>query len=131
MKGIIYPLLFAVLIFSLFACAPVPSTYEPIIDRGNNMDQAQYWQDLRECRAYAAKISPANQAAGEALAGAAFGAALGAILGSGFGNAGRCAGIGAGSGGLSGAAHGAGSAIERQKAIIRNCMRGRGYKVLE
>ena len=93
-------------IFLFSACAPVPQTYEPIIDKGNNFDYAQYWQDLKECQTYATKISPANQAAGEAFAGA-------------------------GSGGLMGAAHGAGSAIERQKRIIENCMRGRGYKVLE
>jgi len=116
----------------LISCAPVPQSYEPIIDTGySNFDWTQYWQDLRECRTYAARICPADQAVGEALAGAAFGAALGAILGSGTGDTGRWAGIGAGSGGLSGAAHGAGSAIERQKRIIQNCMKGRGYRVLE
>ena len=116
----------------LVSCAPVPQSYEPIIDTGcSSFDWAQYWQDLRECQAYAAKIRTADQAVGGALAGAAFGAALGAILGSGTGNAGRWAGIGAGSGGLSGAAHGAGSAIEKQKRIIRNCLRSRGYRVLE
>jgi len=116
----------------LISCAPVPQSYEPIIDmRGTSIDWAQYAQDLHECQEYAARICPTDQAVGEALAGAAFGAALGAILGSGTGNVGEWAGIGAGSGGLSGAAHGAGSAIEEQKRIIRNCMRGRGYKVLE
>ena len=116
----------------LISCAPVPQSYEPIIDiRGTSFDWNQYYRDLQECRAYATRICPADQAVGEALAGAAFGAALGAILGSGTGDAGRWTGIGAGSGGLSGAAHGAGNAVEEQKRIIRNCMRGRGYKVLE
>ncbi len=116
----------------LISCAPVPQSYEPIIDmRGTSVDWAQYAQDLHECQEYATRICPADQAVGEALAGAAFGAALGAILGSGTGDAGRWARIGAGSGGLSGAAHGAGSAIEEQKRIIKNCMKGRGYKMLE
>ena len=118
----------------LIGCAPIPQSYEPIIDmRDASVDWNwnQYYQDLHECRTYATRICPADQAVGEAIAGAAFGAALGAILGSGTGDAGGWAGIGAGSGGLSGAAHGAGNAIEEQKRIIRNCMRGRGYKVLE
>jgi len=118
-------------IISLIACAPIPSTYEPVIDFGNNnIDYALYQKDLNECRRYAERVSPVNQAVGEALAGAAFGAAIGAIIGSGFNDVGNCAGVGAGSGGLSGAVHGGGSAIERQKRIIENCMRGRGYKVL-
>ena len=119
------------ILFCISACAPIPQSYEPIIDHGGNFDSARYWQDLRECQAYAKRISPANQATGEALAGAAFGAALGAILGSGSGIAGRYAGIGAGMGGLTGAARGAGNAIGKQKIIIQNCMRGRNYKVLD
>ena len=124
------PILFPISLF-LSACAPVPQSYRPIVDMGMSPDWAKYEQDLHECRAYAERISPANQAIGEALGGAAFGAALGAILGSGSGYSGQMAGIGAGSGGLMGAAHGGGGAVEKQKRIIRNCMRGRNYKVLD
>ena len=119
------------IIFLFAACAPIPQSYQPIIDTGaSGFSWDQYYKDLRECRAYAARISPANQATGEALAGAAFGAALGAILGTGYHSVGQSAGIGAGITGLTGAAHGAGSAIEKQKRIIDNCMRGRGFKIL-
>ena len=129
MKNI--PVILLLIIFLLAACAPIPQNYQPIIDTGaSNFSWDQYYKDLRECRAYAERISPANQAAGEALAGAAFGAALGAILGTGYHNVGQSAGIGAGITGLTGAAHGAGSAIEKQKRIINRCLAGRGYRVL-
>jgi outer membrane lipoprotein SlyB len=121
------------LIFILLAasCAPI-SQYEPIIDtQGHDFTLAKYQKDLRECRAYAARISPADQAMGNALAGAAFGAAIGAILGTGFDSIGQSAAIGAGMGGVSGGAQGATSAIEKQQLIIKNCLRGRGYAVLE
>lgn len=124
-------LLLGVISVIVIGCAPIPQSYEPIVDQGDpHFDYYQYYKDLDECRAYAKRISPANQAVGEALVGSAFGAAIGAILGSGYHDAGKSAGIGAGITGLTGAAHGAGSAIEKQKRIIDNCMRGRGYKVL-
>ena len=120
-------------IFAMFAvaCAPIPQTYQPVIDTGaSNFSWDQYYKDLQECRSYAKQVSPANQAVGEALLGSAFGAALGAILGTGYHSVGSSAGIGAGITGLTGAAHGAGGAIAKQKRIIDNCMRGRGYRVL-
>ena len=120
-------------IFVIFAvaCAPIPQSYQPVIDTGSSgFSWNQYYKDLEECRSYAKQVSPANQAVGEAVVGSIFGAALGAILGSGFHSAGSSAGIGAGISGLTGAAHGAGNAIQEQKRIIDNCMRGRGYRVL-
>lgn len=113
-------------IFLITGCA----AYRPVVDL-KGVDWNRYETDLRECQYYAEQVSPAAQAA----AGAGLGAALGAVLGVAVGVAlnvdvGELAGLGAAAGGVQGAAtggaHGAGSQVE----IIKNCMAGRGYKVL-
>ncbi len=95
-----------------------------IIDqRGVNMEQ--YQQDLQECEAYAEEVHVAQRAA----AGAATGAVLGSVVGAVVGNsrtAERVAGVGA----VSGGSRGAGSAIQEKHMIVRNCLKGRGYRVL-
>lgn len=94
----------------------------PIIDT-KGVDMAHYQQDLAECEAYATQVSTGTAVAKGAAGGAAVGAAIGAIAG---GSAGKGAGIGAVSGGAQSA-----RMSDREKAdVVRNCLRGRGYKVL-
>lgn len=91
---------------------------------GNN-----YSQDLAECQDYANQVSPVQDAAVGALGGAATGAALGAVSGAlfkGF-SAGEGAAVGAAAGGVLGLAGGAYTGTQNQKAVLNNCMRGRGY----
>jgi len=106
------------LVLALSACASHP---DPIVDtKGVNM--AQYEIDLRECSEYADEISVAEGAAKGAAAGAVVGAAAGAISG----NADSGAGYGAVGGGARSALYN-----QRQKErVVKNCMRGRGYRVL-
>ena len=111
---------------SLAACA---QSYQPVIDT-KNVDNAKYQQDLRECRQYAEQVNPYERAAIGTLIGAAGGAALGAVTGAVVGAPGAGAAIGAGVGGLGGAAVGGGTGIEQQKTIIDNCLKNRGYAVL-
>lgn len=112
----------------LAGCA---QSYQPVVDM-KGVDTAKYQQDLYECRQYAEQVSPVERAAGGALLGAAGGAALGAITGglaSGV-SAGSGAALGAATGGAVGAGVGGVTGIEQQKQIIDNCLRGRGYNVL-
>ncbi|XOV82487.1 MAG: glycine zipper family protein [bacterium] len=95
-----------------------------IIDpKGVNM--AQYNQDLSECTALAEQVNVGRQAAGRALAGAAVGAAIGAAVGN-SDTAQRGAGVGA----VAGGAKGAGRAAHEKQVVVRNCLRNRGYSVL-
>lgn len=104
--------------------------YEPVVDT-RDVDPVQYETDLAECRQYAEQVSPATDAAVGGGIGAAIGAATGAAIGAVVGSPGTGAAIGAIGGGSSGAVGGAGSGIDREKRIVRNCLSGRGYIVLD
>ena len=93
----------------------------PIIDT-KGVDLAQYERDKAECEAYATQVSTGQAVGRGAAGGAVVGAAIGAITGS----AGRGAGIGAVTGGAESA-----RISDRERAnVVRNCLRGRGYRVL-
>ncbi len=99
-------------------CASHPG---PIIDkRGVNMET--YAQDLAECTEYADSV---NVVEGTAR-GAAVGAVIGAAVGSISGRADEGAGYGAASGGVR-------SGLQEQNTkenVIKRCISGRGYRVL-
>jgi outer membrane lipoprotein SlyB len=109
----------AVLLTLLGGCA---STSGPIVDT-KGMDPVRYQQDLAECQGYGSQVQPARGAAKGAAAGAAVGAAIGAISG---GSGTRGAGVGAVTGGAQSAVHG----VREKDAVVKNCLRGRGYRVL-
>jgi outer membrane lipoprotein SlyB len=90
-----------------------------------NTNMAQYEQDYAECETYAGQVSTGKQAA----KGAGFGAAIGAALGAIFGNSTSVA-QGAGAGGVVGGARGAVGGEREKDQVLRNCLRGRGYRVL-
>ena len=99
--------------------------YRPIVDT-KGVDLNRYEADLKECQQYADQVSPATSTAGGAAAGALLGAAIGAL----FGNR-QSAGQGAAAMGLLGGAQGASHGANAQMGVIRNCMSGRGYRVLQ
>ena len=93
----------------------------PIIDtKGVNM--AHYEQDLADCEGFSDQIRVEQGVAKGAAAGAVIGAAGGAI----GGDALEGAGVGAVAGG---AKSGLGAARDKE-AVVKRCMRGRGYRVL-
>ena len=109
----------------LAGCAHTGAHYAPLVDQrtaGGN-----YSHDLAECQSYATQRAGATEGA---VAGAVFGALLGvALLAVGGGRGGwgnEAAAVGAVAGGLQGAAAGEGT----QRDIIKRCMAGRGYSVL-
>ena len=94
----------------------------PIIDTGG-VDMGLYQHDLAECEQIEEQV---NQKAG---AGAASGALIGGLIGAIVGDSDGAI-KGAGVGGVSGAAKGA-SATQREKdLVVKNCLRNRGYQVL-
>jgi outer membrane lipoprotein SlyB len=113
---------------ALTACATRPSgeNYQPIIDT-KGVDTVRLESDLHECQAYARQVAgAAQQAAAGAVAGALLGAILAAAAGSRY-SRNQHAAVGAVAGMSSGAVAG-----ERdQRDIIRRCMAGRGYNVLQ
>ena len=113
------PLLVSLLLAITTACSSHP---DPIIDT-RGVDMTVYAQDLRECREYAEQIDPASGISKGAAVGAAVGAATGAIL---DGNVGRSAGAGA----IGGATKSGVKAANDKEDVVKNCMRYRGYRVL-
>jgi len=87
-------------------------------------DSAQYTADDYECQHYAESQSVASNAAAGAGAGALFGLLMGAVIDR--QNMYQYARAGAVGGVAGGASHG----IKNKDEIFRNCMRGRGYTVL-
>jgi hypothetical protein len=100
------------------ACASQPN---PIIDT-KGVDMAAYRRDLAECTKYAEEINMAAGAAKGAAAGGAYGAAVGSINGR--------ASEGAGTGAISGAAWSMLEGDREKQSVVKRCVAGRGYRVL-
>jgi len=106
---------------ALAGCAHMGAQYEPLVDL-QGRDPARLQVDLRECQAFAAIRIDAERSA---VAGAIAMSLLGAFLAPrGYRNevAGRAAAIGA--------VGGAGEGLGTQRDIIKRCLSGRGYVVL-
>ena len=98
---------------------------EPIIDR-KGVDMSRYYADKAECEVYASEVRTGEKVARGAVRGAVVGGAIGAIINRGSNSAERGAGVGAVSGGVRGAKEG----IRGTEKVVKQCLRGRGYKVL-
>lgn len=113
---------------SLAGCASNPSligTSDPIIDT-KGVDMNQYMIDKRECQAYASEVRRGEKIARGAAAGAVVGGAIGAVINREPNSTERGAGVGA----ISGAARGAGEGAREAGRVVKQCLRGRGYRVL-
>jgi outer membrane lipoprotein SlyB len=97
---------------------------QQIVDT-KGVDMARYDLDVRECEAYAGQVD----VGGTALAGAGGGALLGAVLGA-VVDGGRGAAFGAKVGAVQGGAGGAATGFQARRQVARECLRGRGYRVL-
>jgi hypothetical protein len=109
-----------VLLLYVSACT---TTGEIIIDeKGVNM--SNYEQDLEDCQSYSEQVATGEKAVRGSASGAVVGGAVGAV--SNRHDTAEGAAIGAITGGASGINQG-----EREKvSVVKNCLRGRGYRVL-
>lgn len=101
------------------ACADSGANYRPILD---GTPTAAYETDLAACQALARR-----QFGHDALGATVLGAGIGAAMGKADG--GEALG-GAAAGALTGGVMGAVDTNERREAIVLECMRGRGHRVV-
>ncbi|MCB1689031.1 MAG: glycine zipper family protein [Halioglobus sp.] len=114
----------ATALMALFVLTACTTTDEIIIDqKGVNM--SAYQKDLAECKSYSESVKTGEKAATGAASGAVVGGLIGAITG-GTSGAAKGAGVGAVGGGAKGASQG----VETEVQVVKNCLRGRGYRVL-
>jgi len=98
----------------------------PLVDM-KGVNDAAYEKDLQDCQTYAKEQSGMGETAAKgAGAGAIVGGLLGLVTG------GNTTGIvqAAGAGAVIGAAGGAFTGNQGQEAVVKRCLSGRGYKVL-
>lgn len=112
------------ILFLFAGCANTGTNYRPIVDT-KHIDMARYETDLRECQHYAEQKTGAGE---QAAIGAGAGAVLGGVLASvGNGDKGSSSRVG----GVMGAVTGLTSGEQGQRSVIKRCLTGRGYKVLD
>lgn len=102
----------------LSGCAGTP---RPIIDT-KHVDINQYTLDLGECEQFGDEVDVGRGVFKSALVGAIAGAAMGAIVG----DVGPSAGVGA----VAGATGGGLEDQRTRELVVKECLRGRGYRVL-
>jgi hypothetical protein len=113
----------AAVLLLLAGCAG-PAQERVIVDT-KGVDPERYRVDLEECAEYAGLVDVRGQVVTGAAGGAVLYGVLGAIL-----DDGDTAKRTAGAGGLLGGVRGGVRATREQNRILRNCLRGRGYSVL-
>jgi outer membrane lipoprotein SlyB len=119
MKNILYCIMIVAITFAA-GCAANHS--KPIIDP-ESVDMEQYQYDLAECEQIAEQVE--QKAASGAVGGAVVGGLIGAIVGD-SDSVKRSAGVG----GVLGGAKGAGATERERSQVVKNCLRNRGYTIL-
>jgi hypothetical protein len=109
-------------VFLVSGCAGRQPGAGTIVDM-KGVDRYQYRIDLAECEEYADQVAVGQQAATGAAGGAVVGGLVGAVAG---GSTKRSAGVGAVVGGAKGTYRG----VEERHQVVGNCLRNRGYAVL-
>lgn len=94
----------------------------PIIDP-DGVDMGQYQRDLAACEQIAEQVE--NKTAGGAIGGAVVGGLIGAVVGD-SNQVKKSAGVG----GILGATKGAAATKREKVLVVKNCLRNRGYTVL-
>ena len=116
--------LWVLVIIAVIGCAG--ADVRPIVDM-KGVNQTSYEKDLQECQEYAKEQSGMGSTAAKgAGAGVVVGGLLGLVTG---GNASGIA-QAAGAGAVIGTAGGAFTGNQAQEAVVKRCLGGRGYKVL-
>ena len=114
--------LYILAVLSLIAACT--TTDEIIIDR-KGVNMARYDQDLAECREYSSQVKTGEKAA----KGAVSGAVVGGLIGAAVGNS-RDVQRGSGAGAVTGGAKGVSQGQREELSVVKRCLSGRGYRVL-
>jgi outer membrane lipoprotein SlyB len=113
-----------VAVVTLLAMAGCTSTDEIIIDE-QGVNTSAYQKDLAECQTYARSVKTGEKTAKGAASGAVVGGLIGAITGGSNGAV-----TGAGVGAVGGGARGADEGDRTEVEVVKRCLSGRGYRVL-
>jgi len=122
------------ILFYLFSLLILASSYalsDPVVDPASVKNEDKFYRDRAECRSIAKNnTNKWGSAAKDTVIGAGVGAGTGALIGAISGSAGKGAGIGAIVGGVGGGGRAVYKSNKNYDTLYRNCMRDRGYKVL-
>jgi hypothetical protein len=116
----------AISIVFLSGCAT-----KPLVDPKSSKNPANYYLDEMECNRIADEISMSTEVAKGATIQGVLSALLGAALAKGNISAGTGSGIGLATGVLMGGGSAAVRTHERKQKVLRTCLAGRGYSILE
>ena len=108
---------------SLTVVAGCTTTNEIIIDQ-KGVDMSRYEENLADCESYAEQVAVGKKATKGAASGAAAGGAIGSV------SKDRDAGEGAAIGAITGVTKGLSEGERDKVRVVKNCLRGRGYRVL-
>ena len=118
----------------IFAFLLIPAAYviaSPVIDPASIKNENKYYRDKAECKALAKdNKGGVGSIAKDTAIGAGVGAGTGALLGAIGGSVGKGLGAGAVVGGVAGGGMSVYKNHKTYDEIYKNCMRGRGYRVL-
>ena len=118
--------LIVIALFALLgACKSQNSPPGGVIVDMKGVDPAKYQSDLSDCTSYASQVDATGKVGGNAAGGAVVGGAIGAIFGGPEGAA-----RGAGAGAVGGGARGVEQTVAERHQVVANCLRHRGYAVL-
>lgn len=102
---------------------------EPVVDL-HGKDGGKYQRDLAECRSLAQNGNALASTGADAVVGGILGAVTGVIIGAAVGDPASGAIIGTAAGGSAGILHGGYQAYAGADRTLAQCLRGRGYNVL-
>lgn len=115
-----------IVLLSFTGCANTGADVRPIVDM-QGVNQSRYEVDLAECQQYAQQQGGTGTSAAKgAVGGAGVGGLIGLVTGGNGTRVAQSAGVGA----VIGGATGAYSGNKAQENIVKRCLNGRGYKVL-
>lgn len=116
-------LFYSLLIFCLLVTAGCAARRGGVVIDPAGVDMGQYHRDLADCQEIARQVR--GKVVGGAVGGAVVGGAVGGVVGGS-----DTAQKGAGSGAVVGAARGARATRQERQLVVKNCLRNRGYAVL-
>jgi len=111
-------------LLAVLATGCATQSFQPRIDHSTSRNTGNYHQDLAECQQIAS-----NDHGGNTVSSAGIGALVGALIGAALGDS-RLAAQGAAVGAVSAGSSGLARSVGEENQMISNCMRGRGYSVL-
>ena len=121
MKSTIAAVIFGTMLLAITLVVGCASS-GPIIDPAG-VDMERYEVDVAECEQISEQVE--QKAGKRAAAGAIIGGLIGAVTGNS-----RSVAKSAGAGAVIGGAKGAGSTSQEKEKVVKNCLRNRGYKIL-